>query len=110
MILIRESSRVGGGNTSIYSGGEFPRMMGSVILISNHVPFVYVILYIAVYPGSLSFPDFFIVSGYFSTCFQPARPGLFLMFGQMRHSICYQFDSWFISHNSDVGCILIHLC
>ena len=54
MILIRESSRVGGGNTSIYSGGEFPRMMGSVILISNHVPFVYVILYIAVYPGSSS--------------------------------------------------------
>ena len=84
--------------------------MRSITLISNRVPFVYVILYIAVYPGSLSFPDFFIVSGYFSTCCRPARPGLFLMFGQMRHSVCYQFDCWFTSHNSDVGCSLIHLC
>ena len=82
-------------------------MMGSVILISNL--FVYVILYIAVYPGSLSFPDFFIVSGYFSTCCRPARPGLFLMFGQMRHSICYQFDCWFISHNSDMGTLDVFL-
>ena len=54
MILIRESSRVGGGNTSIYSGGEFPRMMGSVTQIHNRVPFVGLLPYIAVYPGSSS--------------------------------------------------------